>query len=384
MNRTSPVAIVWCVALVLTLMSSAQAQIKSVALFVGTYTGEKSKGIHALRLDYESGALTPLGLAAETTNPSFLALSRDGRFLYAVNEIGDFGGQNSGSVTAFAVNNDTGKLAFLNAQPSGGSGPCYLSLDPKGQRVFTANYGNGSVGVLPVQDDGTLDAPVSSIQHQGSGPNPKRQTGPHAHSVITDPGGRFVLAADLGIDRILVYKTGKDGPGIQPNAPTGISAEPGSGPRHMAFHPAGRILYVCNEMGNSITAYDYVPDRGVLIARQTIGTLPGDFAGDNTTAEILVHPGGRFLYVSNRGHDSIACFRIGHDGSLSLKGHVPSGGNMPRGFRIDPTARYLVAANYKSDNLVVFRIDGVTGALLPTGNTAQVGAPVCVVFAATD
>jgi 6-phosphogluconolactonase len=352
----------------------------SVLAYVGTYTGRGSNGIYSVRLDLASGMLSSPTLAGEIPNPSFLALSPDMRFLYACNEVGDFGGKKSGSVSAFAVQPD-GNLTLLNRQPSGGSGPCYVSISGDGRYVLAANYGSGSVAALPVSDDGSLREPSSSIQHEGSSVDPKRQKGPHAHCVQFDPTGRFVMGVDLGLDKIMIYAF--DAGKLVPNDPPHASAaEPGAGPRHIAFHPDGKRAYVCNEMGNTVDLYDYDSGRGALNAAQTVSTLPAGDVTTNTTAEVLVHPSGRFLYVSNRGHDSIAIFTLdAGSGRMTPAGHEPTQGKTPRNFRIDPEGRFLVAANQDSHTLVAFRIDQGSGKLEPTGSSVPITSPVCVVFA---
>jgi 6-phosphogluconolactonase len=348
-------------------------------VYVGTYTGKVSKGIYTLTLDLSAGKLSDPQLAAETTSPSFLAVHPSNKFLYAVNEVPTFNDQKTGSVTAFSIAPD-GKLTPLNAQPSAGTGPCHISLDNAGKFALVANYGGGSVAVLPIASDGKLQPPVSSIQHAGSSVNPRRQKEPHAHSINLDARNRFAFAADLGLDKILVYgfdaRTGK----LSPNDPPHAAVAPGSGPRHFAFHPGGRFAFTNNELTSTVTAFTYDPERGALTEIHTVTTLPGETKG-NSTAEIVVHPTGKFLYVSNRGHDSIAAFSIDpRSGKLTPAGHAPTGGKTPRNFNIDPTGQYLVAANQSSDSLTVFRINGETGALTSAGSTATVGSPVCVRF----
>lgn len=350
-------------------------------VYIGTYTGAKSKGIYLFRLDPASGALAPLGVAAETTSPSFLAFHPNKRFLYAVGETEQFGGKKSGSVAAFAIDPATGKLTALNAQPSGGTGPCHLTVDPTGRDVLVANYNSGSVAVLPIDESGQLSEPSFIDQHQGTGHDRRRQDGPHAHNIQLDPAGKYVLTTDLGLDKIFVYRLDPANGTLTPNDPPFGQAEPGAGPRHFAFAPNGRFVYVINELASTVAAYAYDPQRGSLTQIQSLSTLPADFKGNNTTAEVQVHPSGKFLYGSNRGHDSIAVFTIDEStGKLTPAGHVSTQGKTPRNFGIDPTGTFLIAANQATDNLVVFRIDPKTGGLTPTGNTASVGSPVCVKF----
>ena len=358
-----------------------QAGPQAMRVYVGTYTGARSKGIYQLRLDLASGSLTAPEVAGEMANPSFLAIHPGRRFLYAVSEVRGPAGRTDGSVVAFAVAPDTGSLTLLNRQPSGGAGPCHVSVDKEGRNALAANYGSGSVCVLPIGEDGRLAEATAVIQHEGSGPDPRRQKGPHAHSIHLDPAGRFALAADLGLDKILVYRFDPARGALAANDPAAASVAPGGGPRHLAFHPNGRFVFVINEMGCTVTAFGYDARRGALSEVQTASTLPADYRGANSTAEVQVHPGGRFLYGSNRGHDSIAVFAVnGETGVLTPLGHQSTMGKTPRNFGIDPTGTFLLAANQNSDTLVVFRIDPQTGSLRPTGAVADVPSPVCVKF----
>ena len=354
-------------------------------VYIGTYTTTRSKGIYAYRFDADSGRLTSLGLVAETVNPSFLAVDPSRRFLYAVNEISNYAGGKGGGVSAFAMDRATGKLTFLNEVASRGREPCHVSLDKTGKFVMVANYGGGSAAVFPVLADGRLGEASAFVEHHGSSVNPERQEGPHAHSIATSPDNRFVLAADLGLDRLLVYRFDAAQGSLEPNDPPFATVKPGAGPRHFAFHPSSRFVYTINEMGSSITAFSYDAARGSLRELETVSTLPKDFAGASDTAELEAHPSGKFLYGSNRGHDSIAVFAIdGGKGTLTLVEHVPTGGKTPRSFAIDPAGSCLVVANQDSDNLVVFRIDARTGRLTPSGKALDVPSPVCVTFVALE
>jgi 6-phosphogluconolactonase len=355
---------------------------KQFIVYVGTYTGAKSKGIYAFRFDTATGRLTPLGLAAETVNPSFVAIHPNHKFLYAVNEVNEFAAKkNNGGVSAFAIEAGSGKLRLLNEQSTGGGSPCHLTLGPDGLTLFVANYGGGSVSVLPIQPDGRLGEATAFIQHTGSSVNRDRQEGPHAHGVYPDQQGRFVAVADLGLDKVLVYRFDRIKRSLQANDPPFGSVKPGSGPRHFAFHPNGRFAFVNNEMSSTLTAFEWDGAKGTLKEVQTLSTLPDGFAGSNSTAEIEIHPSGRFLYVSNRGHHSIAVFAVNaNDGRLRPVQHQSTQGKTPRSFGIDPTGQFLLAANQGSDTLVVFRIDAKTGRLIPTGHSVEVGAPVCLQF----
>ncbi len=353
--------------------------------YIGTYTGAKSKGIYAFRLD-ASGAMSQPTLVAETPNPTFLAIHPNQRFLYAANEVDNFAGKKSGAVTAYAIDSKSGKLTLLNQQPSGGDGPCHLMVDSTGKNVLVANYGGGSVEALPLQSDGRLGEPTTFIQHQGASVNKQRQEGPHAHFITTDAGNRFALTCDLGLDRVLVYRFNAAKGALTPNDPPFVSLKAGSGPRHLAFHPRGRFAYVINEMVCTMTAFKYDPRRGELTELQTISTLPSDQAmrPSFSTAELEVHPSGKFLYGSNRGQDSIVVFAIDQrTGKLTHVENRATGGKTPRHFAIDPTGQYLLAENQDSDSIVMFRIDQQTGRLSPTGQIVEgVGAPVCIKFVA--
>jgi 6-phosphogluconolactonase len=351
-------------------------------VFIGTYTGPNtnSQGIYAFRFNDSTGALTPLGLKAETASPSFLAASASGRVLYAVNEVDDYKGEKAGSVTSFAVDGATGSLASLGVESTSGAAPCHVQCDKTGKFVAVANYTGGNIVIFPAGADGRLGASIATHRGSGSGPNKARQQGPHAHQVVFDPSNRYLLEADLGIDQVLVYRFDAATGRLTPNDPPSASVEPGAGPRHLAFHPNGRRVFVINELSSSITSFAWDGAKGTLRSLGTISTLPRDFAGQNSTAEIAVHPNGRFLYGSNRGHDSIAVFGIPADGPLVPVEHEPTRGKTPRNFTIDPTGKWLIAANQGSGTLAVFSIDQKTGALSATGPLASVGSPVCVLF----
>jgi len=354
---------------------------ESMLVYVGTYTGAKSKGIYVCRLDEATGKLSSPELAAETKSPSFLAIHPNGRFLYAVGEMSNFGGTQSGAVSAFSLEPASGKLTLLNQQASGGAGPCHLAVDHEGRSVLVANYGSGSVAALPIQRDGSLGAASAMIQHEGSSVNPQRQAGPHAHFITTDASNHYVLACDLGLDKVLMYRLDAAKGSLVANDSASVSVKAGSGPRHLAFSPDGHFAYVINEMSSTLSAFAYDSGRGVLKELQTVSTLPSGFKGDNSCAEVQVHAAGKFVYASNRGHDSIAIFAIHPTtGKLTLVEHQPTKGRTPRHFGIDPTGTWLLAENQGSDNIVVFRVDSRSGRLQPTGQVVEVGAPVCVAF----
>jgi 6-phosphogluconolactonase len=353
-------------------------------MYVGTYTRAPSKGIYAYRFQGATGEITPLGtggLAVETENPSFLAVHPNGRFLYTVNEVSRYEGRDAGSVTAFAIDRATGTLAPLNHVSSRGGGPCHLSIDRSGQWLFAANYGGGSVAAFPLHDDGTLGEASAFFQHAGSSVNKARQSGPHAHGAVVSPDNRFVLVPDLGLDRVFTYRLDPAAGGLAPGTPQFAAIAPGSGPRHVAFRPDGKFVYVLKEMLSAVVAFGYDAGRGTLAELQTLSTLPEGFSAESSGAEIATHPNGKFLYASNRGHDSIAIFRIdAAKGTLTSVDRVSTQGKTPRSFAIDPSGRFLIAANQSSGTLVIFRIDPATGGLTPTGRVVEVPSPVSVVF----
>jgi len=359
-------------------------------VYVGTYTqGDgHGKGIYAFRYRASTAGsdkpmLTSLGVAAETTNPSWVALHPNGRFLYAVNEVGNYQGPNSGGVSAFAVDATTGKLSFLNEVASRGADPCYVTVDRTGKYVLVANYTGGSIAVFPIGADGKLGAATAFVQHTGHGTNPERQEGPHAHSIVLTPDNRFAIVNDLGLDELLVYKFDSTKGTLTPNDPPFAKLEPGAGPRHFTLAPDGKFAYVINEMGRTVTAFSADLQAGVFKSIASVSTLPSGFSGRNDDAEIEVHPSGKFLYASNRGEDSIAIYAIDPaKGTLKQVGDVSTGGKEPRSFAIDPTGTLLFAANQISDDIVIFRIDTKTGQLKQTGEKLDVPSPVCVKFLA--
>ena len=351
-------------------------------VFIGTYTGgtTNSKGIYAFRFDEKTGALTPLGLKAETRSPSFLAASPDGKVLYAVNEIHDYNGTTAGSITSYTVDAKTATLTPLGVESTGGSDPCHLQCDRTGKVLAIANYSGGNFAVLPIGPGGKPGASTALLGGTGSGPDKQRQQGPHAHEVVFDPSNRYLLEADLGLDKILVYRFDAASGKVTPNDPPSVSLVPGSGPRHLAFHPNGKFVFTINEMASTITTLTWDATKGVLTMLGSQSTLPEGFKGNSSTAEIQVHPNGRFLYGSNRGHDSIAVFSIAADGTLKAVEHESTRGKTPRHFTLDPSGRWLIAGNQGSGTLSVFAVDQSTGALTPTGGLAEVGSPVCVLF----
>ena len=349
-----------------------------VLVYIGTYTHGESEGIYVYRLDTSSGALEFSSKATGVENPSFLAIESQQRYLYAVNEIGQFAGKPGGAVSAFAIAPETGKLTFLNQQPSHGGAPCHLSVDNTNQFVLAANYGGGSVCVHPIQEDGRLGKATDFIQHEGKSVNPRRQQGPHAHSVTVSPGN-YIFVADLGLDKIMIYQLDLTSGKLKPNDEPWTTVKGGAGPRHFDFHPNGKYAYVINEIDNTLIAFTYDGMHGTLSEIQTVPTLPEDFTDTSHCADVHVSPSGKFIYGSNRGHDSIVIFAIDNaTGKLTFVGHEPTQGPNPRNFAIDPTGTFLLAANQDTDNIVTFRIDQETGKLIPTGQVTEVPAPVCL------
>jgi 6-phosphogluconolactonase len=363
---------------VITSLALPTVYAESLDVYFGTYTSGRnaSEGIYRSVLDTDTGELAAPVLAVEAKNPSFIEIHPNGKYLYAVSESGD-----AGTVSAYAIDPDTKNLKLLNTRPSGGSGPCHVNIDHAGKNVLVTNYNSGSVSVIPIEPDGSLAEPTCFVQHEGSSVNPQRQKGPHAHSVNISPDDRFAFVADLGLDKIMIYKLDVEKGTITTNDPPFVKVKPGSGPRHFTFGIDGKYAYVINEMGGTITAFAYEPVSGTLTEIQTVSTLPDDFSGSNSCAEIRVHPSGRFIYGSNRGHDSIAVYRIDPaKGTLTFVEHERAGIKTPRNFNIEPTGKFCLVANQDSDSVVVFRIDQKTGALEPTGNKIFIGKPVCVRF----
>jgi 6-phosphogluconolactonase len=357
-----------------------QPKTPKVWVFVGTYTnGGQSKGIYRLEFDLSTGKLGAPVVAGTSVNPSFLAIHPNRRFLYAVNEIGDFQKKQSGAVSAFSIDPKSGDLTLINQQPSGGAAPCHLVVDRLGRHVLAANYGGGSVCVLPFGENGRLGEATAFIQHRGASVNKQRQEAPHAHSVNLDPANRFAFVADLGLDKVLIYRFDAGKGTLTANQPPSASVKPGAGPRHFTFHPNGRVAYVINELDSTVTVFDYDAEKGALKEKQSVSTLPPGYAGRNGTAEVVVHPSGKFLYGSNRGHDSIAVFTVDQQtGKLTPAGFQNANIKTPRNFAIDPSGALLLVANQDADSIIVFRINQKTGQLLPTGNSAQVPRPVCL------
>jgi 6-phosphogluconolactonase len=365
--------------------SPAQAQgakAPTMRVYIGTYTEGPSKGIYLAEFDPTTGALSTPKAVGEVSNPSFLAIHPGGKFLYSVNEDGSTAGKPGGAVSAFAVDAKTGGLTLLNQESTKGAGPCHLVVDRLGKAVLAANYGGGSVCSMPIGADGKVGPASTFIQHKGEVADPARQGGPHAHSANIDAANKFAFVADLGLDRIFVYKLDPETATLVPNDPPAAKLAPKSGPRHFAFHPGGEYAYVINEISNTVTAFKYDADAGTLQEIQTVTTLPADFKGRSNTAEVQVHPSGKFVYGSNRGHDSIASFSVDPaSGQLTPTGHQADGIKTPRNFGVDPTGKFVLVANQEGDSISVFAVDQADGTLKPTGKSVAVPKPVCIKFA---
>jgi 6-phosphogluconolactonase len=365
--------------LVVLLVTVGEAADYKYLVYVGTYTGKGSEGIYAYRFDPATGESSAVALAAATDNPSFLAIDAKGRLLYAVNELDTFHNEPTGAVSVFATDRQSGTLQQLQQVSSLGQGPAHVSLDTSGRFLMVANYNSGNYAVFPVGTDGRLGPHSAFMQDVGSSVNPARQAGPHAHSIQVTSDNRFVLVADLGLDQLLVYRFDANTGTLTPGSPKFVTVDPGAGPRHVAFAPSGKFMYMVNEIASTITVFAYKSGPGTFHRQQTISTLPKPFAGTNTAAEITVDASGRFLYVSNRGDDSLVVFRIHPDhGRLTPLQRVPSGGKTPRHFAIDPTGKWLFAANQDSNNIRLFQIDPKNGRLRPTDRRLDVVSPVCV------
>ncbi|QQS51194.1 MAG: lactonase family protein [Bacteroidota bacterium] len=375
LNRLVPLNLI---AFLLPLLS-CQNQPATYRVYLGTYTGQGSEGIYICLFNTETGQLTELKLAGLSENPSFLAIDKKGRFLYAVNETGNYLNESTGSVSAFAIRNKTGDLQLLKQISSMGAHPAHLSLSQTGQYLFVANYTGGNIAVYPIDANGQLAKPSAFVQHEGTGANPNRQEAPHAHCIASTNNDKFLLVADLGIDKLMLYHFDNTSGSVEPHNPAFIQLEPGAGPRHFAFHPKGEVIYVLNELNSTISVFSFDTITAGMHLKQQIATLPEDYSGENTTAEIEVDIAGRFLYASNRGHNSIVHYEIDPvSGELKTIDWIQSGGMAPRHFTIDPTGKWLLTANQDSDNVVVFRIDPDNGRLEKTSHSLQLSKPVCI------
>jgi 6-phosphogluconolactonase len=361
-----------------------EAQMDGDLLYVGTYTEEgRTDGIHLIRMDRRSGKLRRVATVDAGANPSFLAIHPNGRVLYAVNELEKYNGKASGAVSAFAIARDTGALTRRDQQPSEGGAPCYVSVDRSGRVALVANYVGGSVALLPIQADGLLAPATQVVQHTGSGPNAERQTAAHAHCIVADPSNRFVLAADLGADRVFVYRLDIKAKSLRHVEGGDAVMRSGAGPRHIAFHPTLPLVFVANELDSTVATLRFDAERGALSLLDARSTVPAGWTGTNYPADIHVAPSGHTLYVSNRGHNSIALFSVAEStGALALQQVVSTDGDWPRNFSLDPTGRWLLVANQRSGSIVVFGRDEKSGRLTPTRERIAVPSPVCLRFRA--
>jgi len=361
-------------------------------VYVGTYsepilfgTGQvvqgKGKGIYSFRLDPATGQLTPHGLTENVRNPSYLCFDKARRYLYAVNELKEFEGQFGGGISAFRIDQETGALTHLNSKPSRGGDPCHIAVDRTGHFVFVANFASGSFIGYRIEADGSLGDETAFVQHEGSSVDPRRQAGPHSHAIEFDLSGRFIYVPELGLDRVMIYALDKETGAVRPAQQPWIEVSPGAGPRQLVVHPKGGFAYLINELNSTMSAYRLDPDTGALSELQTLSTLPYGFAGATSCAEVQITPDGRFLYGSNRGHDSLAIFSIdASTGRMSPIGHESTRGRIPRNFEVGPTGTFVIAANQDTDNLVPFRLDPRTGKLTPAGEAVEAPTPICVRF----
>jgi len=353
---------------------------RKLRVYIGTYNARTSEGIYLSELDLTTGAMTDPQLAGKAVNASFLGVHPTKKFLYAVSEISDIDGKKTGGISAFAIDPASGQLTLINQQSSAGAGPCHLVVDAAGKNVLVANYGGGSIAALPIVADGKLSPASSAIQHVGASVNPQRQTAPHAHSINLDAKNKFAFAADLGLDQVLVYKFDGTKGLLTPNDPPFVKVAEGAGPRHFAFHPSGKFAYVINEIGNTVTAFGYNGDKGQLAEIQTLSTLPPDFTGTSYTAEVVVHPSGKFLYGSNRGHNSLAVYAIDEKtGKLTSLEFPLVGGKVPRNFNVDPTGKFILVGNQDDDTISVMQVQPA-GTLKLLRNDVPAPMPVCIKF----
>jgi 6-phosphogluconolactonase len=363
-------------------------------VYVGTYsepikfgTGQilegKGKGIYIFKFDPKTGELSEHGLAAGVRNASYLVIDKKREYLYCVNEMKEWNGQFGGGLSAYRINQDTGGLTFINAKPSKGTDPCHIIVDRTGQFVFVANFASGSFIGYRIGPDGGLGDEVAFVQHEGSSVDPKRQTGPHAHAVEFDRQGKFVYVPELGLDKVMIYELDQSTGAVKPASQPWVKVAPGAGPRQLVMHPKADFAYLINELNCTMTAYGYDPKTGALTELQTLTTMPPEgFDKHNSCAEVQITPDGRFLYGSNRGHNSLVIYAIdAKTGLMTLVGHESTRGEIPRNFEVGPTGRFLIAANQDTNNLVPFRLDPETGKLTAVGQSVEAGTPICVRFA---
>ncbi|WP_299461846.1 lactonase family protein [uncultured Gimesia sp.] len=349
-------------------------------VFISAFAPGEKGAIHAFELNPLTGELKLVERTTDVEHPFFLAVSPDNKFLYSIHAPGKFGGKENEFVAAYELQDRTGKLKLLNRQSSLGTASCYLDIDKSGKAVVVANYSTGSVASLPVKEDGSLGEAATFIQHTGSSVDPARQKEPHAHCSVISPDQKFMFAADLGLDKILAYDLDSKTAKLTPSQQSFVRTIPGAGPRHLTFHPDGKHLYAINELKNSVTEFEYDPKTGTLIEQDTISTLPADFEGTSHCADLKIAPDGRFLYGTNRGHDSIAAYKIDDTGKLTLIGIEPSLGKGPQNLAITANGKFLLCANMPGNNVIVFSIDETTGKLTPVGNPIEMPSPSCIMI----
>jgi len=356
-------------------LSSLPATAMDTFVYFGSHRTGPNIGFSLAHFDTDTGALTQPEFLVEAKAPAFFTIHPDGQHLYTCNS------GSPGSVSAYEIEPHTGHLKFLNKVPAGGADPSYISLDQTGQHALVSNYDGGNIAVIAIKPDGSLGDRTALMQHTGRSINPRRQTRAYAHSILTDPGNRFVLAADLGVDKLFVYRFDATNGSLQPNDPPFVGIKPGSGPRHVTFHPSGRWVYLINELASTVIGFGWNSTNGVLTEIQSISTLPAEFKGNSSCSELEIHPNGQFLYGSNRGHDSLTVFAIDQKtGELTPIEHVPSSGKTPRNFTFDPTGKWILCTNHGSDNAVVFRVDENSGRLTQAGDPVPVPYPFCERF----
>lgn len=368
------------VVLFLLLFVAHLARAAELLVFISAFAVGDDGAIHAYQLDLGAGKLKQVHRTTGAQNPFFMAISKDRKFLYAIHAPGEFGGKNDEQVAAYEIVGRSGDLKLLNRQSARGTAACYLDVDATGKTVVLANYTTGSVASFPVKSDGSLGEATSFVQHRGSSIDKARQEGPHAHCMVISPDNRFAFAADLGLDQVLGYRLDPATAKLSANQPAFVKTTPGAGPRHLTFHPSGERVYVINELANSVTFFAYDTKSGTLVERQTIATLPKDFKGESYCADLKITPNGRFLYGTNRGHDSIAAYRIGDDGRLTLMAIEPSLGKGPQNLAITPGGEFLLCANMPGNNVVIFRIDSQTGAITRVGEPTSMPSPSCIMI----
>ena len=362
-------------------LAPSTANAADMYVYFGTHVSGAGKGFSLSHFDTDTGVLTKPQYLLDAEAPAFFVIHPDGKHLYTCNSINTFEGKPEGSISAYSIDSKTGKLTLLNRKPAGGADPSYITLDKTSRYALVANYQGGNIAVLAIKPDVSLGERTAFAQHTGSSVNPQRQTRPFAHSIIVDPSNRFALVADLGVDKLFVYRFNEKDGSLAPNDPPFAAVKPGSGPRHVKFHPNGKWVYLINEIGSTVTGFNWNAMKGSLTEFQTVSTLPEGFTGTNTCAELEIHPNGKFLYGSNRGHDSIVVFAVDQaTGKLRLVERVSSQGKWPRNFTFDPTGKWILCTNHNSNNAVVFRVNETTGKLTQTGQPVEVLYPFCERF----